>query len=104
MRGAESCRPSGDPDIEGNDRDGETIDEFSNDLDLGIATAGGSHQALGEGRRSHRQPIPVAQCIGEHFPSCVVVDVIAIEEADDDPGVEVDQSHSSRKSSTSLVT
>jgi hypothetical protein len=32
-----------------------------------------------------------------------VVDVVAIEEADDDAGVEVDQSHSARKSSTSLV-
>jgi hypothetical protein len=33
----------------------------------------------------------------------VVVDAVAIEETDDDPGVEVDQSHSTRKSSTSLV-
>jgi hypothetical protein len=32
-----------------------------------------------------------------------MVDVAAIEEADDDPRVDVDQSHSARKSSTSLV-
>jgi hypothetical protein len=32
-----------------------------------------------------------------------VVDVVAIEEADDDPGVQVNQSHSARKSSTSLA-
>jgi hypothetical protein len=53
---------------------------------------GGPHQALGEGRRSHRQPIASVQRIGEHFPARVVVDVVAIEETDDDPGVEVDQS------------
>ena len=103
MSRAESCRGGGDPDIEGNDRDRETIDELSNDLDLGVAKSCGSHQALGEGGRSHREPIAIVQCISEHFPSRVVVDVIAIEEADDDAGVEVDQSHSARKSSTSLV-
>jgi hypothetical protein len=103
MCGAESCRGSGDPDIEGEDRDRDTIDEFSNDLNLGGATTGGPHQALGEGRRSHRETIASVQCVGEHFPSRLVVNVVAIEVADDDAGVEVDQSHSARKSSTSLV-
>ena len=100
---AQSCRGGGDPDIEGNDRDRDTIDEFSNFPDLDVATTSGPHQALGEGGRSHREPIAIVQCIGERFPSRVVVDVVAIEEADDDAGVEVDQSHSARKSSTSLV-
>ena len=58
-------------------------------------------EALGEGRRRHGDLITATQDAGERGARGFVVGVVGIEQADDDTGAEVDQSHSSRSVSMS---
>lgn len=79
----------------------QAVDHGLHDFHRGVAAPGRADEALRQRRRGKGQLIAVVSGVGEHGTSRLVVDVVGIEEADDDPGVEVDQSHSERRSSSS---
>lgn len=103
MRCAESCRDDGGLRFERDDGYRKTLEELLNDADRGVATTCRADETLGERRRCHCEAVAVFQCVTEPCPGRMVVCVVAIEEADDDARVEVDQSHSARNSSSSLL-
>ena len=72
-------------------------------IDVVVAAAGGGDEALGPGGSRHRKPVPSIERLGDAPASGWVMRVVAVEEADQDSGVEVDQRHSARRSSSSPV-
>jgi hypothetical protein len=91
----------GDTGIEGNDSDGESIDQVANGADLGFALASGRDEAFGKGRGRHGQVLAGIEGIGENRTGRFVVGVVSVHESDDHAGVEVDHSHSARRLSSS---
>ena len=86
--------------IEIDDLDRQPVDKVVNHGDCSPSSTLGTDETFGEGGRGHCQSIPRADDACERRVCRVVVGVVGVEEADDDPGVEVDQSHSSRRVST----
>jgi len=90
-----------DVDIERNDGDREPLAEIVDKVDGVIATSGRSDKALGQCRGCHLEPVCSIDGVGDGGARGSVVHVLSVEEPDEDPGVEVDQRHSSRRSSSS---
>ena len=100
---SEPRRGRRDLDVEPDDRDGEAVDEIPDGVNCGLATASGANQAFGESRCCKGEAVTIAQGAGERYSGVVVMCVAGVEEPNDDPGVEVDQSHSCLNSSSSLA-
>lgn len=89
--------------VERDDRNREPLEEVANHLDRSVTTTRWAHQTFSKRRRRHRQPISLAQRLRQHRSCSDMMHVVAVEKADDDASVEVDQSHSERNSSSSLI-
>ena len=66
------------------------------------AASGGSDEALGQGGGRHREPVSSIERLGDAPASRWVMGVVSVEKPDQDPGIEVDQRHSERRSSSSV--
>ena len=91
-----------DVDIEGNDVDWQSAAEIMDEIDGVVATSRGSDEALAQGGGRHREPVSSVERLGDAPASGWVMRVVSVEKPDQDPGVEVDQCHSARRSSSSL--
>ncbi len=100
---AQPCGDDGDFEIQCDDRDRKALEEIANGLDLWVPAARWAYDALCERRGCHCEPIAILKSMGEHRPCRLVVHIVAIEETNDDAGVEVDQSHSPRNFSSSSL-
>ena len=100
MPSTKRCGSAGDLTIEIGDLDRQTFDEVVNHGNCSRTSTLRADETLGEGRRGHGQSITAANDAGERRVRGLVVGVVGVEQADDDPSVEVDQSHSSRRVST----
>jgi len=99
---SQSCRGRRDLEVERDDCHGKAVDHVSNSVDGLLATTGGANQGLGKSRRSDSKMVTALQRLGERRPGCLVMRVAGVEKADDDAGVEMNQRHSRRNSSSSL--
>lgn len=86
-----------DSGVEVDDLDRQPREEVVDDGNCSRSSTVRADEALGEGRRGHRELITATQGAGERGARGFVVGVVSVEQADDDTGVEVDQSHSSRR-------
>ena len=100
MPRAKGCRGVSDPSIEIRNLDRQPFDKVVDHGDGTRASTLRADETLSESGRGHGESITAAKHTGERRARGLVVCVVGIEEADDDPGVEVDQSHSSRRVST----
>ncbi len=103
MPSPQARRGGGDVDIKGNDVDWQSSAEIKDKIDGVVAASGGSDEAFGRGGGRHRKPVSSIERLGDAPASGWVMRVVSVEEPDQDPGVEVDQRHSVRRSSSSSV-
>lgn len=104
MLATKPSRRSCDLDIEVNDFDRQALPQIVDELDCFVTPPCRPDETLRERRGCHREPIPVVERLRDHRTSGLVMRVIAIQEPDQHTGIEVDQRHSSRSSSSSPAT
>ena len=94
------CGSARDSTIQIDDLDRQPVDEVVNHGDCSLSSTLRADKTFGERGRGHCQSIPGADDACERRVCRHVVGVVGVEQADDDPGVDVDQPHSSRRVST----
>ncbi len=79
----------GDVGVKADDFDRQSLTEVMNHPYRGVSASGGPDEALRECRRGDREAICAAQSLGDGCARRVVMRVPVVEEADEDPSVEV---------------
>ena len=90
-----------DLDIERNDGDREPQAEIVHKCDGVIAVSGRPDETFGQCGGRHLEPVRSIDRLRDSSARGSVVRVLGVEEPDQHPGIEVDQCHSSRRSSSS---
>jgi hypothetical protein len=97
---AKGCRGASDPSIEIRNLDRQPFDEVVDHSDGTRPSTLWVDETLRECGRGHGESTSAAKHAGERRARRLVLGVVRVEQPDDDAGVEVDQSHSSRRVST----
>ena len=88
--------------VQVDDLDRESLEGISRDLNGLFTSSCRADETLGKRGHRHCEPISVVESSGQSRGRLEVVGVVGVEESDDDAGIEMGQSHSARRPSSSL--
>jgi len=90
-----------DADIEVDHFDRQAPPEIVDELDRFVTSPCRADETFGERRGCHSEPVPLVERLADDRASRLMMGIVAIQEPDQHTGIEVDQRHSSRSSSSS---
>ena len=97
----ETRREYGGFGAERDDGDWQAVEQIDERGDGALAGAPRTNETFRESGRRHRETVALLTRLDECRPRCSVMGVVGVEEPDEDTGVQMCQSHSDRKPSSS---